>query len=64
VAKQLDGVPDEVNKMTHENAMRIFRYDPFTHRPRERAIRLSASGTKTSLPDIGARQRPATPARR
>jgi predicted TIM-barrel fold metal-dependent hydrolase len=38
VAKQLDGVPvDEVNKMTHENAMRIFRYDPFAHRPRERS---------------------------
>ncbi len=21
--------------MTHENAMRIFRYDPFAHRPKE-----------------------------
>jgi predicted TIM-barrel fold metal-dependent hydrolase len=38
VAKQFDGVPDdEVNKMTHENAMRVFQFDPFTHRPRERA---------------------------
>jgi predicted TIM-barrel fold metal-dependent hydrolase len=38
VAKQLDGVPDdEINKMTHENAMRIFRYDPFAHRPKEDA---------------------------
>ncbi len=38
VAKQLDGVPaDEVAKITNENAMRIFRYDPFAHRPRERA---------------------------
>jgi predicted TIM-barrel fold metal-dependent hydrolase len=36
VTKQLDGVPDdEVNKITHDNAMRIFRYDPFAHRPRE-----------------------------
>ena len=25
-----------VNKITHENAMRIYRYDPFAHRPRER----------------------------
>jgi hypothetical protein len=23
--------------MTHENAMRIFRYDPFQHRPKERS---------------------------
>ncbi len=38
VAKQLDGVPgDEVTKMTHENAMRIFRYDPFAHRPKEQS---------------------------
>ena len=36
VTKQLSGVPDdEVDKITHENAMRIFRYDPFAHRPRE-----------------------------
>ena len=33
VAKQLEGVPaDEVAKLTHENAMRIYRYDPFIHR--------------------------------
>jgi predicted TIM-barrel fold metal-dependent hydrolase len=38
LSKQLEGVPDdEINKMTHENAMRIFRYDPFEHRPKERA---------------------------
>ena len=38
VIKQFDGVPDdEINKMTHENAMRIFRFDPFAHRPREKA---------------------------
>jgi predicted TIM-barrel fold metal-dependent hydrolase len=36
VTKQLGDVPDdEVNKITHENAMRIFRYDPFALRPRE-----------------------------
>jgi hypothetical protein len=36
VIKQMDGVPDaDVNAITHENAMRIFRFDPFAHRPRE-----------------------------
>jgi predicted TIM-barrel fold metal-dependent hydrolase len=34
--KSLDGVPDnEIDKITHLNAMRHFRYDPFTNRPRE-----------------------------
>jgi predicted TIM-barrel fold metal-dependent hydrolase len=38
VIKQLDGVPDdEINKITHGNAMRVFRYDPFAKRPREKA---------------------------
>jgi len=33
LAKQLAGVPDdEVNKLTYENAMRIYRFDPFAHR--------------------------------
>ena len=36
VSKQLAGLPDdEINKITHENAMRIFRFDPFAVRPRE-----------------------------
>ncbi len=31
--KYLAGVPDDdVNKITHENAMRLFRFDPFAHR--------------------------------
>jgi predicted TIM-barrel fold metal-dependent hydrolase len=31
VMKQMAGVPDdEIDKITHTNAMRIFRYDPFT----------------------------------
>jgi predicted TIM-barrel fold metal-dependent hydrolase len=38
LAPALAGVPDdEVRKITHENAMRIFRYDPFAHVPREQA---------------------------
>ncbi|HVW32155.1 MAG TPA: amidohydrolase family protein [Acidimicrobiia bacterium] len=37
VAKSLEGLPDaDVNRITHENAMRIFRFDPFPHRPKER----------------------------
>ena len=35
MAKQLEGVPAaDAAKITHENAMRIFRYDPFAHRPK------------------------------
>jgi predicted TIM-barrel fold metal-dependent hydrolase len=35
--KQLAGVPDdEINMITHQNAMSVFNYDPFTHRPREK----------------------------
>ncbi|MBV9285001.1 MAG: amidohydrolase, partial [Acidimicrobiia bacterium] len=38
VIKQLDGVPDdEINKITYENAMRIFRYDPFATIPKDKA---------------------------
>jgi len=38
----------EIDAMTHENAMRFFRYDPFAIRPRERctvgALRAEAVG--------------------
>lgn len=38
LAKSLDAVPDdEIRKMTHENAMRLFTFDPFTHIPKEEA---------------------------
>ncbi len=38
MAKQLEGIPeDEAAKLTYENAMRIFRYDPFAHRAKDRA---------------------------
>jgi hypothetical protein len=33
-----NSVPDdEINKMTHENAMRWYSFDPFAHVPREQA---------------------------
>jgi predicted TIM-barrel fold metal-dependent hydrolase len=38
MAKQVEGIPDdEANKITYENAMRIYRFDPFAHRPKEKA---------------------------
>jgi predicted TIM-barrel fold metal-dependent hydrolase len=47
--KYLTGVPDaDVNKLTHENAMRIFAYDPFAHVPKAQAtvgaLRAKAAG--------------------
>jgi hypothetical protein len=36
LSKQLDGVPDdEAAKLTYENAMRIYQFDPFAHRAKE-----------------------------
>jgi hypothetical protein len=52
--KYLADVPDdEINKITHLNAMKHFRYDPFTLRPREKctveALRAEAADVDTSL---------------
>ena len=49
VMKYFDGVPDdEIDKITHLNAMRHFRYEPFAHIPREQctvgALRRKAAG--------------------
>ena len=46
-------VPDvELGKMTHENAMRWYRFDPFAHIPREQctvgALRASVAGHDVS----------------
>ena len=32
---RVDLADDVINKMTHENAMRIFQFDPFAHRAKE-----------------------------
>jgi hypothetical protein len=57
-AEQLEqvfaGVPDEdVNKITHENAMRWYQYDPFAHIPKEQAtvaaLRKRAEGHDISV---------------
>jgi predicted TIM-barrel fold metal-dependent hydrolase len=63
--KYLAGVPDdEVDKITHANAMRLFSYDPFSVRPRERctvgALRAEATDVDVSLrprKNTGARPR-------
>ncbi len=43
--RSLGGVPDEeIEAITHENAMRHFRYDPFADPPEERVHGRSAPG--------------------
>ncbi len=53
LAPALEGIPDdEVAKITHLNAMRIFQYDPFAHRSPERctvgALRAEAGDVDVS----------------
>ncbi|OOK70341.1 amidohydrolase family protein [Mycobacterium kansasii] len=50
----LNDVPDdEINKITHQNAMRWYSFDPFTHVPREQAtvgaLRKAAEGHDVSI---------------
>ncbi len=56
--EEMQGVPDaEINQMTHENAMRHFRYDPFRHVPKEQAtvgaLRAQAVDVDLSLKSHG-----------
>ncbi|MHB8670717.1 MAG: amidohydrolase family protein, partial [Acidimicrobiales bacterium] len=56
--KSLEGVSDdEIDAMTHRNAMRHFRYEPFTHRSRERctvgALRAEAADVDVSVKSSG-----------
>jgi predicted TIM-barrel fold metal-dependent hydrolase len=56
--KYLEGLPDEeIDKITHLNAMRNFSYDPFEHIPREQAtvgaLRARAADVDTSLVRYG-----------
>ena len=55
---RLNNVPDdEINKMTYENAMRWYSFDPFTHIPREQAtvgaLRKAAEGHDVSIKAAG-----------
>jgi predicted TIM-barrel fold metal-dependent hydrolase len=54
VMKQMEGVPDdEIDKITHENAMRLFHFDPYAHIPKEQctvgALRKQAEGWDVSV---------------
>jgi hypothetical protein len=52
LSESLNGVSDEdINKITHENALRHFRLDAFTHRPREKCTvaALRAEATDVDL---------------
>ncbi|MCU0267222.1 MAG: amidohydrolase [Acidimicrobiales bacterium] len=58
VEQELAGVPDdEVDKITHLNAMRLFDYDPFSTRPREQctvgALRAEAAGHDVTIRSTG-----------
>ncbi len=58
LGKSLNGIPDdEVDKMTHLNAMRVFQFDPFAVRPKERctvgALRSEASDVDISIRSLG-----------
>lgn len=51
--KYLDGLPeDDINRVTHLNAMRNFRFDAFSHIPREQctvgALRAQATDVDTT----------------
>jgi len=53
VMKQFDVPDDDINKMTHENAMRWYSFDPFQHVPREQAtvsaLRRQAEGHDVAI---------------
>ncbi len=50
LAESFAGVPDaEVNKITHENALRHFRLDAFKHRPKEKC---RAGALRAESPDV------------
>ena len=58
LSKSLVGIPDdEINKITHENAMRTFRFDPFSIRDRKQcsvgALQAEGSDVDTSIRSLG-----------
>jgi predicted TIM-barrel fold metal-dependent hydrolase len=61
LSKAFEGVPDEdINKITHENALRHFRLDPFVHRTREQstvaALRAEATDVDLTLKEHGGKR--------
>jgi predicted TIM-barrel fold metal-dependent hydrolase len=65
VWKSVQGLRDnQINKITHGNALRLFSFDPFSVRPREQctvgALREEAKDHDTSLVSHGVRERRVT----
>jgi len=61
--KYLADVPDdEINKITHENAMRLFSYDPYAHIQKEQctvaALRAQAQDVDTTITPTGRAKKP------
>ena len=61
--RSLEGVPDdEINKITHENALRFFSADPFKHRPKEQcrvaALRAESPDVDLSIKSQGGKPPP------
>ncbi|MFM2073034.1 MAG: putative Amidohydrolase domain [Actinomycetota bacterium] len=58
LAHSLEGVPDdEIDKITHLNAMKIYQFDPFAIRPRDKctvgALKAEGADVDTSLRSMG-----------
>lgn len=58
LAASLEGVPDdEVDKITHLNAMRLYNFDPFSIRPKEKstvgALKAEGADVDTSIQSMG-----------
>jgi hypothetical protein len=65
VIEYLGGLPSaDIDRITHANALRIFSFDAFAHRPRERctvgALRTEVAGHDVSLVSTGRRTGPAS----
>jgi predicted TIM-barrel fold metal-dependent hydrolase len=61
--KSFEGVPDaDIQKITHQNVMKHFQYDPFRHLPREqctvRALRAQARGWDVSQKSVAGSKPP------
>lgn len=60
VAKLFDGLPtDVVAKITHQNAMRHYQFDPFAHRPPEKC---TVAALRAESPDVDVVTRVGRPA--
>ena len=60
LAERLAALPeDQIRKISHENAMRLYQFDPFAHRPKERC---TAAALRAESPDVDVVTRVGRPA--